>query len=61
MRNQILVNKFIIAISLFLVFSLAGCSTPTHKAVDTRSTIIPKNLYAKPKNKRRKRLIPGAA
>jgi len=52
MRIQILVNKLIIAISLFLFFSLGGCSTPTHKAVDTRSTIIPKNLYAKPTQKK---------
>jgi flagellar L-ring protein FlgH len=52
MRIQILVNKLIIAISLLLVFPLVGCSTTTHKAVDTRSTIIPKNLYAKPTQKK---------
>jgi flagellar L-ring protein FlgH len=48
MRIRTLVNNLILAISLFLLFSLAACSTPSHKAVDSRSTIIPKNLYAKP-------------
>ncbi|MBN4077837.1 flagellar basal body L-ring protein FlgH [Nitrospina gracilis] len=47
MRSRILVNKVITAISLFLVFSLAACST-SHKAVDSRSTVIPKSLYVKP-------------
>lgn len=47
MRNQIVINKMISTISLFLLFSIAACST-SHKAVDSRSTVIPKNLYAKP-------------
>ena len=47
MKNNILVNKMISTISLFLVFNIAACST-SHKAVDSRSTVIPKNLYAKP-------------
>ena len=47
MKNNILVFKIISNISLYLVFNLAGCST-SHKAVDSRSTVIPKNLYAKP-------------
>ena len=47
MKNNILVNKAISTISLFLVFNLAACST-SHKAVDSRSTVIPKSLYAKP-------------
>jgi flagellar L-ring protein precursor FlgH len=51
MRIPFLVNKVISTISLFLVFSLAACSTP-HRAVDSRSTVIPKNLYAKPSQKK---------
>jgi flagellar L-ring protein FlgH len=47
MKNNIVVNKVVSIISLFLVFNLAACST-SHKAVDSRSTVIPKNLYAKP-------------
>ena len=47
MINNILVNKLITTISLILVFYLAACST-SHKAVDSRSTVIPKNLYPKP-------------
>jgi flagellar L-ring protein FlgH len=47
MKNIILINKVILTISLYLVFNLTACST-SHKAVDSRSTIIPKNLYAKP-------------
>ena len=47
MINNILVNKVISTISLILVFNLAACSA-SHKAVDSRSTVIPKNLYAKP-------------
>ena len=47
MINNILVNKVISTISLIVVFNLAACST-SHKAVDSRSTVIPKNLYAKP-------------
>ena len=47
MINNILVNKVISTISLIVVFNLAACST-SHKAVDSRSTIIPKNLYPKP-------------
>ena len=47
MRIQVLINKMISTISLFLLFSIAACST-SHKAVDSRSTVIPKNLYAKP-------------
>jgi flagellar L-ring protein FlgH len=51
MRIQNLINKVVTAISLFLVFSITACST-THKAVDSRSTVIPKNLYAKPVKKK---------
>jgi flagellar L-ring protein precursor FlgH len=47
MRIQVLINKMISTISLFLLFSIAACSS-SHKAVDSRSTVIPKNLYAKP-------------
>jgi flagellar L-ring protein FlgH len=47
MRTQNLINKVITSISLYLLFSLAACSA-THKAVDSRSTVIPKNLYAEP-------------
>jgi flagellar L-ring protein precursor FlgH len=47
MRIGILINKMISTITLFLLFSIAACST-SHKAVDSRSTVIPKNLYAKP-------------
>ena len=47
MKNNILNKKIILTISLFLVFNLAACST-SHKAVDSRSTVIPKNLYPKP-------------
>ena len=47
MINNILVNKVISTISLILVFNLAACSK-SHKAVDSRSTVIPKNLYPKP-------------
>ena len=46
MINNILVNKVISTISLILVFNLAACSK-SHKAIDSRSTVIPKNLYAK--------------
>lgn len=47
MKNNIIDNKVISTISLFLVFNFAACST-SHKAVDSKSTVIPKNLYAKP-------------
>jgi flagellar L-ring protein FlgH len=47
MINNNLVKKINSIISLLLVFNLAACST-SHKAVDSRSTVIPKNLYAKP-------------
>ena len=47
MINNILVNKVISTISLILVFNLAACSK-SHKAIDSRSTVIPKNLYPKP-------------
>jgi flagellar L-ring protein FlgH len=47
MKNNILIKKLISTISLFLVFNLVACST-SHKAIDSRSTVIPKNLYAKP-------------
>jgi flagellar L-ring protein FlgH len=47
MKKIILINKVILTISLYLVFNLTACST-SHKAVDSRSTIIPKNLYEKP-------------
>jgi flagellar L-ring protein FlgH len=46
MKNKSLINKVCSIISLYLVFSLVACST-SHKAVDSRSTVIPKNLYAK--------------
>jgi flagellar L-ring protein FlgH len=46
MKNKILVNKVILTISLFLSIILSACSA-SHKAVDSRSTVIPKNLYAK--------------
>ncbi|MEK9627789.1 MAG: flagellar basal body L-ring protein FlgH [Nitrospinota bacterium] len=47
MKLENLTNKVIGISSLTLVFSLGACSTP-HKAVDSRSTVIPKNLYPKP-------------
>jgi flagellar L-ring protein precursor FlgH len=49
MRIQILNNKAFGAIPICLVFFLGACST-SHRAVDSRSTIIPKNLYTKPTN-----------
>jgi flagellar L-ring protein FlgH len=47
MKNNILINKKVSTISLLLLLNLAACTT-SHKAVDSRSTVIPKNLYAKP-------------
>ena len=47
MKNKIIVNRVILTISIFLVFILSACSA-SHKAVDSRSTVIPKNLYPKP-------------
>lgn len=47
MKYQNVVKNLNTAIPLLLVFSLTACSA-THKAVDSRSTVIPKSLYAKP-------------
>ena len=47
MNLENLTNKVIGISSLTLVLSLGACST-SHKAVDSRSTVIPKNLYPKP-------------
>ena len=38
--------KYLKIVFIFLVCLLTACSTP-HKAVDSRSTVIPKNLYPK--------------
>ncbi|MZH14874.1 MAG: flagellar basal body L-ring protein FlgH [Nitrospinae bacterium] len=38
--------KYLKFVFIFLFFLLTACSTP-HKAVDSRSTLIPKNLYPK--------------
>jgi len=53
-------NKKIGILSLFLVFFLAACST-SHRAVDSTSTVIPKELYPKPTLKKPKEgaLWPG--
>ena len=46
MQIEILIKNFFGIAFVILVCSLTGCSTP-HKAVDSRSTVIPKNLYPK--------------
>ena len=53
-------NKKVGIVFLFLVFFLAACST-SHRAVDSKSTIIPKELYPKPTVQRPKEgaLWPG--
>jgi len=51
MRNILLNSKSIAIVPLSLVFFLGACST-SHRAVDSNSTIIPKNLYTKPSNKK---------
>jgi len=38
--------KYLKIVFIFIVCLLTACSTP-HKAVDSRSTVIPKNLYPK--------------
>ena len=49
MRIQILNKKVFGIVLLGLVLFLGACST-SHRAVDSRSTVIPKNLYTKPSN-----------
>ena len=53
-------NKKFGVVFLFLVFFSAACST-SHRAVDSKSTIIPKELYPKPTVQRPKEgaLWPG--
>ena len=46
MQKEILIKKKTGIAFVLLVGFLTGCSTP-HKAVDSRSTVIPKNLYPK--------------
>ncbi len=51
MRIQISNNKILGIIPICLVFVFGACST-SHRAVDSRSTVIPKNLYTKPSNQK---------
>ena len=46
MQKEILIKKKTGIAFVLLVGFLTACSTP-HKAVDSRSTVIPKHLYPK--------------